>query len=130
GRADAAVSDRRPFYIYLDEFHTFTTLALAGMLAELRKYGVGLILANQYLEQLAPEIRAAILGNIGTLLVFRVGAGDAMRLSKELGSNVDPDDLIFLPNRDFWIRPLVRGEAVPPFTGSTISTGDKDQNQR
>ncbi|MEO8036029.1 MAG: TraM recognition domain-containing protein, partial [Acidobacteriota bacterium] len=127
GRADAAVSERRPFYIYLDEFHTFTTLALAGMLAELRKYGVGLILANQYLEQLTPEIRAAILGNIGTLLVFRVGAGDAVRLSKELGSNVDPDDLIFLPNRNFWIRPLVRGEAVQPFTGRAISA---ERNER
>jgi hypothetical protein len=120
GRTDDPKASQRPFYIYLDEFHTFTTLALAGMLAELRKYNVGLVLANQFLEQLVPEIRAAILGNIGTLVVFRIGAGDGMRLAKELGSTVNPDDLILLPNRQFWVRPLVRGEAVPPFTGTTI----------
>jgi type IV secretory pathway TraG/TraD family ATPase VirD4 len=120
GRGDDPESERRAFYLYLDEFQTFTTLALANMLAELRKYGVGLILANQFMEQLTPEVRASILGNIGTLVVFRVGAGDALRLAKELGGTADPDDLIMLPNRSFWVRPLVGGEAVMPFTGSTV----------
>ncbi|MBV8543913.1 MAG: type IV secretory system conjugative DNA transfer family protein [Acidobacteria bacterium] len=120
GRADEPASERRAFYLYLDEFQTFTTLALANMLAELRKYGVGLILANQFMEQLTPEVRASILGNVGTLMVFRVGAGDALRLAKELGGTADPDDLILLPNRSFWVRPLVGGEAVMPFTGSTV----------
>lgn len=119
-RSDRPESERRPFYLYLDEFQTFTTLALANMLAELRKYGVGLVLANQYLDQLAPEGRTAILGNVGTLVVFRVGALDAGRLAKELGDDVDPVDLTFLPNRNFWVRPLVRGEAVPAFTGRTF----------
>jgi len=121
GRAEAADSSES-FYMYLDEFQTFTTLALANMLAELRKYGVGLILANQFLDQLVPEVRASILGNVATLLVFRVGAGDAVRLAKELGGASEPEDLILLPNRSFWIRPLVLGEAVPAFTGSALST--------
>lgn len=121
GRADETASERRDFFIYLDEFQTFTTLALANMLAELRKYGVGLVLANQYLEQLAPEVRTSILGNVGSLVVFRVGAVDAARLSKELGTGVDPDDLISLPNRSFWIRLLVGGEAVPAFTAETLA---------
>lgn len=120
GRTDTPESERGAFYMYLDEFQTFTTLALANMLAELRKYGVGLVLANQFLEQLAPEIRASILGNVGTLLVFRVGAGDALRLTKELGGTAEPEDLILLPNRNFWVRLLVRGEAVLPFTGKTL----------
>lgn len=120
GRADVQESHRPPFFVYLDEFQTFTTLALANMLAELRKYRVGIVLANQFLEQLVPEVRAAILGNIGTLLVFRVGAGDALRLAKELGPGVEADDLLLLPNCQFWIRALVRGEAVMPFTGETI----------
>jgi hypothetical protein len=129
GRAESPKSSRRAFYLYLDEFHTFTTLALANMLAELRKYGVGLVLANQFLEQLVPEVRASILGNIGTLLVFRIGAGDAVRLAKELGPDVAAEDLVLLPNRAFWIRPLVRGAAVPAFTGETIglsATGRED----
>ena len=62
--------ERRDFYIYLDEFHTFTTLSLATMLSELRKYHVGLILAHQYLRQLDLQLREAILGNIGTLISF------------------------------------------------------------
>ncbi len=90
------------------------------MLAELRKYGVGLILANQYLDQFAPEVRASILGNVGTLVVFRVGAADAARLAKELGSPTDPEDLTYLPNRSFWVRLLVDGVAIPPFTGETL----------
>ena len=94
------------------------------MLAELRKYRVGLVLANQFLEQLVPEVRASILGNIGTLLVFRIGAGDAVRLAKELGPEVKPEDLVLLPNREYWIRPLVRGTAVPTFTAETIGLRD------
>lgn len=113
------------FYIYLDELHSFTTLALANMLAELRKYGVGLILANQYLDQLAPEVRTSILGNVGTLIAFRVGAGDAAKLMKEFGSNVETEDLTFLPNRSFWVRLLVDGAAVPAFTGETLWLGQE-----
>ena len=69
--ADAAM--RRPFYVYIDEFQSFTTLALANMLSELRKFGVGMVLAHQYLYQLDPGIRHAVLGNAGTLISFRLG---------------------------------------------------------
>jgi hypothetical protein len=120
-RADSDAGARRDFFLYLDEFQTFTTLALANMLAELRKYGVGLVLANQFLEQLAPEVKSAILGNVGTLVVFRIGAADAAKLTKELGPKILAEDLTLLPNRAFWIRPLVQGEAVEAFTGTTIA---------
>lgn len=122
-RADVPAEERRDFFIYLDEFQTFTTLALADMMAELRKYRCNLLLSHQYLEQLDPELRAAILGNAGTLIVFRVGAGDAARLVKELRPDVEPYDLTLLPNRTFWIRPLVNGESVEAFTGKTLSLG-------
>ena len=119
-RSELPQEERSDFYLYLDEFQTFTTLALANMLAELRKYGVGLVLANQFLDQIPPEVRSAALGNIGTLVVFRVGAVDAARLAKELGAPAGVEDLTLLPNRNFWIRTLVGGEAWPAFTGETI----------
>jgi type IV secretory pathway TraG/TraD family ATPase VirD4 len=127
-RADTAAVERRNFYLYLDEFQTFTTLALVNMLAELRKYGLGLVLANQFLDQIDPEVRSAILGNVGTLVVFRVGAVDAERLVKELVPNLDPYDLTLLPNRNFWIRPLVDGQSVEAFTGTTITLQSKAQS--
>lgn len=119
-RSDQPEKQRRVFIIYLDEFHAFTTLALANSAAELRKYSVGLVLANQYLDQLAIEVRTSILGNVGTLVVFRVGANDAARLAKELGSDVNPDELILVPNRSFYTRLLVDGAAISPFTGETV----------
>ncbi len=121
GRADMPQKERRDFFIYMDEFQTFTTLALANMLAELRKYSVGLVLANQYMDQIEPEIRTAILGNAGTLVVFRVGAVDAGKLVKELRPDLEPYELTLLRNRTFWIRPLVNGESVEAFTGKTIT---------
>lgn len=120
-RADTAQKERRDFFIYLDEFQTFTTLVLVNMLAELRKYGVGLVLANQFLDQIEPEVRSAILGNVGTLLVFRVGAMDAQKLVKDILPTLDFYELTLLPNRMFWIRPLVGGESKEAFTGRTIS---------
>lgn len=120
-RADTPESGRRDFFMYLDEFQTFTTLALVNMLSELRKYGMGLVLANQFLDQIDAELRNAILGNVGTLVVFRVGASDAERLVRELLPDLDPYDLTLLPNRMFWIRPLVGGQSVEAFTGETLA---------
>jgi hypothetical protein len=120
-RADTPQEQRRDFYMYLDEFQTFTTLALVNMLSELRKYGVGLVLAHQFTDQVDSELRAAILGNVGTLIVFRVGAVDAARLGKEVLPALDPYELTLLPNRMFWIRPLVNGQSVEAFTGETLS---------
>jgi TraM recognition site of TraD and TraG len=76
------------FPLYLDEFQNFTTLSLANMLSELRKYRVNLVLAHQYLSQLEPEIRNAILGNAGTIVSFRLGVADADILGERVLSGV------------------------------------------
>jgi hypothetical protein len=89
---------RRDFYVYVDEFQNFTTLSVANMIVELRKYGVGLILANQYLHQLESDIRYAVLGNAGTLISFRLGAKDASFIAKEFQPNFKDIDLMTLPN--------------------------------
>ncbi len=83
-RSDVPEEERRDFYLYIDEFHTFATLSLATMLSELRKYRVNLVLAHQYLSQLEPEVCDAILGNVGTMISFRVGASDAKVLEQEI----------------------------------------------
>jgi hypothetical protein len=120
-RADTVEDKRRDFFMYIDEFQTLMSLGLVNMAAELRKFSVGIIAVHQYLEQIEPELRAAMLGNVGTLIVFRVGAGDAAKLVKELLPGLDPYDLTLLPNRTFWIRPLVRGQSVEAFTAETIT---------
>lgn len=123
-RADLAEEKRRPFYVYIDEFQTFTTLALANMLSELRKHGVGLVLAHQYLDQLETEIRNAVLGNAGTLIVFRVGAKDAGFLAREFMPALERVDLLTLPNYHIYLKLMVDGEPVAPFSAITLMPHD------
>jgi hypothetical protein len=90
------------------------------MLSELRKYRVSLILANQYLDQLDPEIRHAILGNVGTLVSFRVGPTDARILSQEFAPEFEASDLTSLPNHEIYVRLIVEGTVTRPFSGDTV----------
>ena len=76
---------RRPYYLYVDEFHSFTTDAFAGAMAEFRKYRLALIMVSQTTTQYSNSVLESILGNVGTLICFRVGAKDAPLLSKQLG---------------------------------------------
>lgn len=121
-RADSA-DGRRPFFVYLDEFHNFTTLMLANMMSELRKYGVGVVLAHQYLHQLDDDIRHAVLGNAGTVIAFRVGAEDAPILQKEFAPRFDLTDLLNLPNGAIYLKLLVDGSPTQPFSGHTFANG-------
>ena len=108
-RAETPQASRRPFFLYVDEFQSFTTLAFVSMMAELRKYGVGLTLAHQHLHQLDPDLRHAVLGNAGTLISFRVGAEDAPWLAREFQPTFQVLDLINLPNRHFYLRLMIEG---------------------
>jgi len=118
-RADTVPERRRDFFVYVDEFQSFTTLAVANMLSELRKYRVGLTMAHQYLYQLEPEIRHAVLGNAGTLISFRLGAEDAPLVSRELLEKFDAGDLQRLDNRTFYIRLMIDGRPSQPFSATT-----------
>ncbi|WP_147381481.1 type IV secretory system conjugative DNA transfer family protein [Nocardioides immobilis] len=97
-RTNRAAEDREPFFLYIDEFQNVTTDSLATMLAEGRKYGVGLTLANQFFDQLAVNTRNALLGNVGTKLALRLGPHDAPAFAQWLGAQVEPDELSRLPN--------------------------------
>lgn len=119
-RTDTREEDRRDFYVYLDEFHTFATLSMVTMLSELRKYRVSLTLAHQYLEQLDPNLYAAVLGNVGTLIAFRVGQADAQVLAREFAPEFTAHDLVGLPNHSIYVKLMVDGVVSRPFSGDTL----------
>lgn len=119
-RSNTPESERRDFSIVLDEFQTFTTLSVATMLAELRKFRVGMVLANQHLSQVDPSIRDAVFGNAGTLIAFRVGAADGAFVAREFAPTFAAEDLISLPNYNVYIRLLIDGEPSRPFSATTL----------
>lgn len=123
-RADIPEAARRTFFLYIDEFQSFTTKSVANMTSELRKYGVGLVLANQHLHQLEPDIRHAVLGNVGTLVCFRVGPEDAAVLAKELQPKFDTEDLLNLANYQLYLKLMIDGSPSPPFSGVSLRPSD------
>ncbi len=120
-RADTEESLRIPFMLYMDEFHNFTTLSLVNMFSELRKFRVGLVLAHQYFYQLEDEIRKAILGNIGTIIAFRVGTEDAQFLAKEMLPVFTMEDFINLPNYSIYLKLMIDGTPSQPFSAFTLT---------
>src|SRR5205814_3600006 len=119
-RAELAEADRRDFYLYADEFPTFTTTSFGGMLSEMRKYHVGLVLAHQYMEQLDETLRGAILGNVGTTIAFRVGLDDAEALEKEFHPEFAASDLVNLPNYHIYLKLMIDGMVSKPFSALTL----------
>lgn len=119
-RADIPEASRRDFQVYLDEFQLFATLSLADMMAELRKYRLNLTLAHQYLGQLDREIRDAVLGNVGTVVSFRVGAQDAVPLGREFEPEFSGADLVGLANRHVVVRLMIDGAPSKAFSAETI----------
>lgn len=120
GRAEVPEQDRKDFFLYLDEFHVFTTLSLAQMLSELRKYNAGLILAHQYLSQLERQVRDSILGNVGTFMSFRLGASDARLLESEFLPEFSALDLMRLPNYHIYLKLMVGGVVSSPFSAEAV----------
>lgn len=123
-RAYQDEASRRPFFLYVDEFQTFTTLALANMLSELRKFGVGMVMAHQYLQQLDPDIAHAVLGNAGTLIAFRLGAYDAALIAREFEPVFAPVDLLNLPNHNIFLKLMIDGMPSKPFSATTLRPED------
>jgi len=119
-RADIAEEQRRDFYLYADEFQTYAgTESLAIILSQARKYRLSLCLANQLVDQMAPELASTVFGNVGSLCVMQVGRSDAEKLAEELGGDVTPEDLIALPKYHAVMRMLIDGEPTRPFTVRT-----------
>ncbi|MGA7454791.1 MAG: type IV secretory system conjugative DNA transfer family protein [Rhodoplanes sp.] len=119
-RADMPEAQRRDFFVYIDEFQSFTTLALASMLSELRKYRVGFTIAHQYIHQLEPDIRHAVFGNVGSVISFRVGAEDAPYLVREFHERFSHADFLQLPNHRIYLKLMIDGMPSAPFSAVTL----------
>lgn len=115
------IEDRRPFYLYVDEFQNFATDSFATILSEARKYGLNLTVANQYISQMTDTVRDAVFGNVGTMISFRVSADDAPMLAKQFEPQFEPTDLLQMHNRHFIINMVIGGEKSPAFSATTLT---------
>ncbi len=126
-RADADKGDLRklpPFYLYVDEFQNFANKSFADILSEARKYKLALTIAHQYIEQMEDEVRAAVFGNVGTMMTFRVGAYDAEVLEKEFAPVFSADDLVNLGKFQLYLKLMIDGVSSQPFSAVTMPPVD------
>lgn len=119
-RADLPENERKDFTLFLDEFHNFTTSSLILMLSELRKYKLSLVVCNQYLSQIETPIRDAILGNVGTMIIFRIGAVDGEMLAPEFAPYFSISDFTNLPNYHIALKLMIDGKVSQPFSAVTL----------
>ena len=115
------IHDRRPFYLYVDEFQNFATDSFATILSEARKYGLNLTVANQYISQMEPTVRDAVFGNVGTMISFRVSPDDSPILAKQFEPQFEENDLTQMHNRNFIINMVINGEKAPAFSATTLN---------
>lgn len=119
-RADVPEDDRQDFHLYVDEFQSFASDSFASILSEARKYRLCLTLSHQYLAQLKPSILDAVLGNVGSLVAFRVGHEDAKALEMAFGNTYAASHFSSLSNGEVYAKLLTSGQDVEPFLGKTL----------
>ncbi len=120
-RADIKEEDRKDFYFYVDEFQNFATDTFAEILSEARKYRLNLTIAHQYMGQLSDKVRTTVLGNVGSMISFRVGADDARVLAEEYTPVFTERDIINLGVREFYTKMSVNGEIREAFSARTLN---------
>jgi energy-coupling factor transporter ATP-binding protein EcfA2 len=108
------------FYLFVDEFQNFANESFADILSEARKYKLNLTVAHQYIEQMTEEVRAAVFGNVGTMITFRVGAFDAEFLEKEYGPDFTAQDLVSLGFSQIYLKLMIDGVSSRPFSATTL----------
>ncbi|NTW27072.1 MAG: type IV secretion system DNA-binding domain-containing protein [Candidatus Moranbacteria bacterium] len=119
GRGDTPEDERRDFYLYLDEFQNVTTNSISQILSEARKYRLCLNIAHQFIGQLSEDISKAVFGNVGSMVVLRVGPEDAEFLEKQLAPVFTANDLVNVDNYNGFAKILINGELSKPFSLKT-----------
>ncbi len=131
-RADIEDNKRHDFYLYIDEFQNFITDSIAVILSEARKYGLGLIIAHQYITQLVSKgdesIKDAVFGNAGTFITFRIGTKDAETMVKQFAPVFNEFDLVNIPAYNAYVRLLVDNYNPPAFSMKVTSREEPKQN--
>lgn len=128
-RVNVPEEERKDFYLYVDEFQNFATESFADILSEARKYRLNLIIAHQYIAQLTSmsgtgsritKVKDAVFGNVGTIIVFRVGSPDAEDMIKEFEPYFVEEDLINLTKYHIYLKLMIDGVASKPFSATTL----------
>lgn len=112
--------EKKDFYLYIEEFHHMITETFENLMFEGRRFGIPIVVAHQYLNQVTKHFQSSIFGNVGTIIVFRVGGDDAERLESELAPIFKAKDMINLGTREFYIKMIIDGEATEPFSAETL----------
>jgi hypothetical protein len=120
-RTDVPEHERRDFFLYVDEFQSFVSDSFTAILSEARKYRLGLTLSHQYLDQLKPEILKAVLGNVGSIMAFRVGHTDAEVLEKTFGKIHTAREFSNLGNGQIIAKLITSGQYPDAFSGETLA---------
>ncbi|MDP3740773.1 MAG: type IV secretion system DNA-binding domain-containing protein [bacterium] len=124
-RVDVPEDERKDFYLYVDEFQNFATESFATILSEARKYRLNLVIAHQYIGQLITEtgstkIKDAVFGNVGTMIIFRIGATDAEELETEFDPTFTPNDMVNLTKYHIYLKLMINGVSSTPFSATTL----------
>lgn len=125
-RADIAESERKDFYLYVDEFQNFATDSFATILSEARKYKLNLVMANQYIDQMQESVRWAVFWNVWSIISFQVWFHDASILKEVLSGDVSTDDLISMSKYDIYLKQLIDGMPSSTFSAGTFAPNKKD----
>jgi CxxC-x17-CxxC domain-containing protein len=126
-RVDMPENVRKDFYLYVDEFQNFATDSFANILSEARKYRLNLIMAHQYIEQLNETVKFSVFGNVGTFIVFRVGAADAEALVPEFTPTFTEEDIVNLPKYEIYLKLMIDGIASEPFSARGLRPLREDE---
>lgn len=131
GRTAIPEAERRPFYVYVDEFQSIATEGFVTLLSEARKFGLGLTLANQFVAQVRnTTIMSAVLGNAGTVVCFRLGDVDAERMEREMGPVLNRHDLLDIPNWHAYVSTMIQSQTVRPFELRTVKDPEPYSSSR
>lgn len=128
-RADIKESERKDFYLYVDEFQNFATDSFSTILSEARKYKLNLIMANQYIDQMNDEVRKAVFGNVWSIVSFQIWHNDAKLLKEVFSWDINESDFMNLKKHAIYNKLLIWGMPSPTFSALTNPPVKKDENE-